>query len=685
MLMRRWNEAKLDTDLAAELAVACEIPPFLALMLTARGFDTPEDMLGFLTGQEEEVDPFDFVDMDRAVARIRQAVEHRERVLVYGDYDVDGITATVLLYTYLQQQGADVLYRIPSRDEGYGLHPETISWAAEQGVTLIVTVDTGVAAIEEIRLANELGMDVVVTDHHQPGDVLPDAIAVVDPHRSDCESNYKDFAGVGVAFMLVCALEQDGEAVFNRFGDLLALGTLADMMPLQGFNRDLMRRCLHLLETSRRPGLMALRRVTGMEDKSITASTVSYCYSPRINAAGRMESPDIAVRLLLCQNEEECNRLANEVQAINQRRQQATNNILQQVDEQLERHPEWLRERVLVVGGDDWHAGLLGLVAARLLDRYGKPAVALSLGSDGIAHGSCRSLDGFSMYDALNACEHLFIQFGGHEQAAGVTLSVDAVDAFRRRINEYAAQQYPMMPVPSLDVALRIRPIEVNAEKLTLLQLLEPFGCGNPAPLFGLYRMQLNNITAVGNGKHLRLSLSRDGVRINAIMFQMTPEEFPVACGSTVNCVVSLERNEYRGNTMVNIRVRDISFTDTDREQTIRDLSTFEAVLRGEIRPLEEEALLSREQMAHFYSLLRASKEWNGTPEQLRHALGDNAPSCLQLLIALEIWQQAGILQWYDRGDRLSVRLLPTEGKADLTATPLWKFLTKGDGIHGGE
>ena len=679
MQMRRWNEAKLDTNLAAELAEECEIHPFLSLMLSARGLTTPEDVFGFLVGHEEEVDPFDFADMDKAVARIRRAIDNKERVLVYGDYDVDGITATVLLYTYLQQQGADVLYRIPFRDEGYGLHNESIAWAKEQGVQLIVTVDTGIAALEEIRLANEVGIDVVVTDHHQPGEVLPDATAVVDPHRPDCQSSYKDFAGVGVAFMLVCALEQDGESVFARFGDLLALGTLADMMPLQGFNRDLMRRCLLLLETSARPGLLALRHVAGMDDKVITAATVSYCFAPRINAAGRMEDPNLAVRLLLSNDEEECRHLAEKIQQINQVRQQATNDILVQVDAQLEQHPEWLRDRVLVVGGEEWHCGLLGLVAARLQDRYGKPAVALSFGADGTAHGSCRSLEGFSIFDALTACEDLFVQYGGHEQAAGVTLKVSQVDAFRRKINAFAAERYPTMPVASLDIAVRIRPSQVNAEKLSLLQVLEPFGCGNPVPLFGLYRMRLDNITSVASGKHLRLSLSRDGVRVNAIMFQMTPEEFPMACGSLVNCVVSLEHNEYRGNTTVNVRIRDISFTDTDRDRMIRELSDFESVLRGEYCPHPQDALLNREQLTHFYSLLRASREWNGTPEQLRHALGANAPTCMQLLIALEIWQQAGILRWYDRGERLSVELLPVEGKADLTATPLWKYITKGD------
>lgn len=682
MLIRRWNEAKLDTVLAADLAEACEIHPFLSLLLTAQGLDTPEAIFSYLIGNEEEVDPYSFADMSAAVKRIQRALEEKQRILVYGDYDVDGITATVLMYTYLKQNGADVLYRIPNRDEGYGLHPDSIEWAAARGVNLIVTVDTGISALDEIRLAREAGIDVVVTDHHQPGDTLPDACAVVDPHRVDCESSYKEFAGVGVAFMLLCALEKDSESVFAQYGDLLALGTLADMMPLQGFNRDLMRRCLQLLDSSKRPGLLALRRVAGIEDKPLTVSAVSYTFAPRLNAAGRMASPDTAVQLLLSDDAEECRSLAQEIQSLNLQRQQATNAILEQVDRQLEEHPEWLYDRVLVVCGSDWHGGLLGLVAARLLDRYGKPAIALTLGSDGVAHGSCRSLDGFNIYDALCDCEPLLVQFGGHEQAAGVTLSVSAVDDFRAHINHYAAEHYPIMPVPSLDIAVKLRPDQVNMEKLALMQLLEPFGCGNPAPLFGLYRMQLDNITAIGNGKHLRLSLSRDGVRINAVMFQMTPEEFPMACGSTVNCVVSLERNEYRGNATVNVRIRDISFTDTDREMLLNDLTAFESVLRGEYRPSAQEALLSREQLAHFYSLLHASRDWNGTPEQLRHALGADAPSYLQLLIALEIWQQAGILRWYDRGERISVKLLPTQGKADMTATSLWQYIMKGDVDH---
>ena len=679
MQIRRWNEAKPDTALAAELAEACEIHPFLSLMLTARGLDTPEQIFSFIIGQEEEVDPFAFADMEQAVERLQRAISERQRVLIYGDYDVDGITATVLLYTYLKRKGVDVQYRVPLREEGYGMHPETILWAKEQRIELIVTVDTGIAANAEIDLARELGIDVVVTDHHQPAETLPNAVAVVDPHRIDCESSFKDFAGVGVAFMLLCALDGDVDAMFARYGDLLALGTLADMMPLQGFNRDLLRRCLTLLEESSRPGLLALRRQAGLEDKTLTSSNISFGLAPRLNAAGRIADPDLAIRLLLSEDETESEQLATEIQALNVRRQQATNEIMEQVDCQLENHPEWLNDRILVVCGTNWHGGLLGLVAARLMDRYGKPAIALTLGEDGVAHGSGRCIDGFSIYDAISFCSDLVTQFGGHELAAGVTLPVDAVDDFRIAINRYAAEICPTMPLPVLNMAIRLRPDQINVEKLMLLQVLEPFGCGNPAPLFGLFRMQLDNITSVGNGKHTRLSLSRDGVRINAMMFQITPEEFPVACGAVVNCVVSLDKNEYRGNTSVSIRVRDISFADTDREDLQRQINDFGRVLRREYRPIPNLAFATREQMAHFYNLLRNCRSWTGTVEQLHHALGDKAPDYLAMLIALEMWQQAGLIHWWDKGERIRIELSPNQEKVDLTTTPLWQYLMKGD------
>ena len=683
MQIRRWNENKPNTELAAELAEACEIHPFLSLMLTSRGLDTPDQIFAFLIGHDEEIDPYSYADMDVAVDRIQAAIDGNQRVLIYGDYDTDGITATVLLYTYLKNAGVDVLYRIPLREEGYGLHCETIEWAREQGVDLIVTVDTGVTAVEEVALANEAHIDVVVTDHHQPAATLPEAVAIVDPHRVDCESHFKDLAGVGVAFMLLCALSKDGEKIFAEYGDLLALGTLADMMPLEGFNRDLMRRCLTILDESKRPGLVALRRLCGIEDKTITSSTVSYALAPRMNAAGRVADPDLTVRLLLSTDLDEATKICEQLQQVNTLRQQTTADIMVQLEQCLEEHPEWLLDRVMVVTGRNWHGGLLGVLAARLMDRYGKPVIVLSIGEDGVAHGSCRSMDGFSIFEAISACAEYTVMYGGHDMASGVTILEENIDAFRKAINVYALQNVADMPVSTLDLSIRLRPDQISTEKLALLQLLEPFGMGNPAPLFGLFRMRLDNITAMGNGKHLRLSLSRDGVRISAVKFQTAPEMFPIPCGSTVNCVVSLDRNEYRGNTTVSVRVVDIGYADTDREQMMADMRAFEALLRGEIVPSSDRVLATRDQLAHFYNMLRVCKEWNGTPEQLQHALGTSAPTCLQMLTALEIWQQAGLVRWFDKGDLIRVQVCPVEGKVDLTSTPLWRMIMKGDADNG--
>lgn len=676
MFLKRWHYIQPNTVLASELAETCEINPVLALLLTARGITTPEEVLSFLAGQEEEVDPFDFTDMELAVNRITRALEKKEKMLVYGDYDVDGITSTVLLYTYLRRQGADVVYRVPTREQGYGLHDEDVLWAAEQGITLLITVDNGISLVSQITLANEKGIDVVVTDHHQPPEELPPAVAVVDPHRSDCESTCKNYAGVGVAFMLACALEGDGEAVLAQYGDLLTLGTIGDVMPLTDFMRDLMRRGIELLNASNRPGLLALRRVAGYEDKELSARSVSFSLVPRLNAAGRMGDPDLAVRLLLTEDIAEAQSLAEALEDMNARRQTVGNDISAQAEESVAHHPEWLYDRVLVVDGEGWHFGVLGIIAARLAERYGKPTFVLSVGEDGVAHGSGRSLEGFSLYEALCGCEDHLTAYGGHELAAGVTLPAENIEAFRRAINAYAAAHCPMMPVPRLEVAIRLRPEQVGVDKLALLEVLEPCGAGNPAPLFGLSRMRLDNIAAIGGGKHVRLSLSRDGVQISAVKFQTRPEDLPIPCGSIVNCVVALEKNVYRGNISVSVRMIDIGYADTDREAMQSEISAFDVMMRRESAPVEG-ALPTREQLARLYSMLRACGEWRGTVEQLHRAASCEGDTMrvLQLLTALEIWREAGLVEFQDLGDRLHIRLLPTVGKADLTATPLWRYL----------
>ena len=680
MSFKRWRASSLDKDAAAALAEACGLHPFLALMLSLRGVQDPAEAEEFLLGGELQDDPFGFADMDAAVERIQRAIDSGERMAVFGDYDADGVTATALLYSYLCEKHADVIYRVPKREgegEGYGLRPYTVDVLAAEGVRLIVTVDNGVTAVEAVEHAKELGIDVVVTDHHQPQEILPAAVAVVDPHREDCGSQFKDYAGVGVAFKLVCALEGDADEVLARYADLVALGTLADVMPLTGENRLLVREGLRCLNRRERPGLAALATVAGVGEKTQTSSTALFSLAPRINAAGRMGAPEMAARLLLTDNAEEAATLAAQIQTLNVRRQEVESEILAEVTARLAENPAWLLDRVLVVDGTDWHAGVMGIIAARLLERYGKPCLVLSVREENgvaVAHGSGRSIHGFSLFDALTASSDTLLTYGGHELAAGVSLDAARVEEFRRLINQYAAQNFPTMPVPELRLDCKLRPGQVDVEKLQLIAALEPFGNGNPSPVFQLADMRLENITPVGGGRHLRLSFSRDGVMMSAMKFQTTTAEFPVPCGARMHLAITMERNEFRGVVSPSLIIKDIRFADTEQESLLADLATFQCICRRERVDDPADCVPERTHLTALYRLLAASSCWCGTAEQLWYAAG-RGMRFVQLLVALEALVQAQLITVDDGGERLTVRVCPAEGKADLNETPILKFL----------
>lgn len=681
MSFKRWILPPLDKDKAAALAEECEIHPFLALMLHLRGIDSAEEAVEYVVGNDLDDDPYAFADMDAAVERIQRALDSGEKIAVYGDYDCDGVTSTALLYDYLKKQGADVCYYIPEREgEGYGMHCSSVDTLSERGVNLIITVDNGIAAVEEVAYAAQKGMDVVVTDHHMPPDTLPRAVAVVDPHRADCASRCKDYAGVGVAFKLICALEGDADTVAEEYGDLVALGTLADVMPLTGENRKLVRIGLRRITEGARPGIKCLAQVAGTWGKEASATSVAFTLAPRINAAGRMGSPEAAARLLMAQTEEEAEPLAQAVHQANIDRKTVEAAIQQEVWERFRACPSLLQDRVLVVEGENWHPGVIGIIAARILEQTGKPCLILSVG-DGAegrtAKGSGRSLRGFSLYEALAACSDMLDRFGGHELAAGVGLRADRIEEFRRRINQYAAEKFPSMPAPELRLDCRLRPSQIDLEKLSLLTALEPCGAGNPAPLFGLYRMRLDNITPVGAGKHLRLSLSRDGVRVSAVKFQTAPENFPVECGELLNLAVTLERNEYKGTVQPSVIIRDLRYADTDQEEILEALRCADSLRRGDPMTPDQarERLPDREGLATVYRFVRSREDWKGTLEQFVHQVKTPALGGVRIRVALEVLEEAGLISLEEDGDTLWLRVLPAQGKADLNQTPVMRRL----------
>lgn len=675
MSFKRWVIAKPDKDQAAQLAEESGIHPFLAYLLTIRGIRTPEQATEFLLGIELTDDPFDFAGMAPAVERIQQAIDAKETMAVFGDYDADGVTATVLLYTYLRDRGARVSYLVPEREEtGYGLHHEIVDILAERGVTLMITVDNGIAAVKEVDYAASKGMDVVVTDHHQPQQVLPAAVAVVDSHRPDCGSHFKDYAGVGVAFKLVCALEGDADAILARYADLVAVGTLADVMPLQAENRILVREGLRQLNTSPRMGLQKLMQAAGVGEKQLTSTSAVFSITPRINAAGRMGSADKAVQLLLEENAGEAERLAGEIQQMNVQRQEVEASILKQADALLEENPQWLHQRVLVLSGENWHNGVVGIIAARITERYGKPCIVFSQEGD-LAKGSGRSVKGFSLFEAIRSCADMLEGFGGHELAAGVKIASARIGKFRERINDYASGHFPRMPQPELLVDCKLRPSQVDTEKLALLAALEPTGTGNSFPVFGLYNMHLDNVVPIGKGKHLRLSVSRDGVRLPVTKFQSTLQNFTIPCGSTVHLLVTIERNEYRGTISPSLIVRDIRPAGTDQEEILDALWRFECILRREPGSTDGVQPPSRDQLAELYRYLRSRHVWEGPLEQLLCILEDPPVSPLCLLLMLQILSEAALIIWRDRGTLYHIEAPKAAGKADLTQTATMQYL----------
>lgn len=669
MSRKKWTVNNCDKEAATLIAEELNVSPYAALIASARGVRTVEDAEDFFGVNEEMgADPFDFPDMYKAVKRIRTAIDEFERIAVYGDYDADGVTATALLYSYLALQGADVVYAVPNRHtEGYGLSYGAIDNISRMGAKLIITVDNGISAVEEAEYIRQLEMDLVITDHHLPSEVIPAAVAVVDPHREDCILSFKDYAGVGVAYKLICALEGEENEITESFLDLVTIGTIADVMPLKNENRSIVRRGTELINDSDRVGIQALLEVAGLEGKQVKSGTVAFGLAPRINAAGRIGTADRAIRLLLSEDYDEANLLAQEINDDNTIRQQTEQEILSQAVEIIEANPSWKYNRVLVVGGTDWHDGVIGIVASRLVEKYGKPTIVITENEDGTAKGSGRSVDGFSLYDALCACSDVLDHFGGHTLAAGLGINTEKIDLFRQEINNYADGMEAFYPVQNID--FKINPSVVNVELLDVIDSLEPFGSGNPQPVFGLYNMILTDITPIGSGKHLRLSLRRGDITLSAVLFRMTQLDFPYVVGDVLDIAAVFEANEYLGQLRLNILVKNVKLHDMDEETLFGAMSDFDDIMSGR-DTAHLSALPDRDFIALVYKFIRSKGKWRYDNEILCKRLGLTAESYSKVCVAVEALLELGTIV-YDGDSNLT---LPEESiKVNLNDAPVLK------------
>ncbi len=682
MNIKRWAAPPLDRNKAGELAARHGLSPFLAAMLELRGFSSAAD-LDALLGQGEIADPFLMKDMDRAVERIRRALDDFEKIAIYGDYDADGVTATAILYTYLQTLGADVRFYIPQREgEGYGMNRGAVQTLSREGVDLIITVDNGISAMEEIELANSLGMEVVVTDHHQPHETLPQAYAIVDAHQPGDESPFKDCSGAGVVLKLIIALE-DGDAsmVLEEFADLAAIGTVGDVVPLLGENRVIVQAGLEMMErfgepeaAAQRPGLAALLELCGAKP---TATGLAYSIVPCVNATGRMGAPERAVRLLVYEDPDSARSLAEEIREDNARRKQVEAEITAQAVEKIESDPGLRLARVIVVDGPGWHHGVVGIVAARVTERYGKPCFVISVDGEE-ARGSGRSVEGFSLFSAVTACQDLLTQYGGHPMAAGVTMNREHVAEFRRRINDYARKACPDMPSPILKLDCLLEPGDLSPALVRELEPLEPFGSGNPQPLFGLYGVELKALRAVGAaGNHTRLSCAKDGFRFEAVRFGAGPADFPFPAGAKVDLAVNLDIDCFRGEEKLSVIVRDVKLSGLDQDACIRSVRAYERFARREpLAPKEGRALTpNRDQLAAVYRLLQSHNGAWLSGEALLWNLRERRFNLGMILVCCDILEERGLIQYQVKGNALSARLIPVSQKVDIFASPLFARL----------
>ena len=658
MSFRRWRIAKSDKMLSRSVAQRFGIDGFTAHLLTSRGFCTDEqisDMLGFDDDTAEFIDPFEIIDMDKAVSRIRRAIDEFERIAIYGDYDVDGVTSTALLFSYLESVGANVMYYIPDREgEGYGLNCKAIDALHEMNIDLIITVDNGISAVVEVAHANSLGIDVVVTDHHQEGDVLPEAIAVVDPHRRDSGCKFKEYAGVGVAFKLVCAIEGDSMAVIENCGDLVALGTVADVVSLTGENRRLVRLGLRQLQNSGRPGLRSLIDMAGLTGKTITSTSIAFVIAPRLNAAGRLGKASHAVKLLITEDEDEAFTYADELTAKNKERQAIEQIINREVSEMLEKDSSVIFDRVIVIAGEKWNGGVIGIFASKICERYGKPCIIISYDGD-TAKGSGRSIEGFSLYEAISACSEQLIGFGGHTLAAGINLKTENIDSFRKAINEYASHKFPLMPSPELNIDCQLPPSAVTMQFCEASQLLEPFGADNPTPLIAVMGLMLTDIYGAGGGKHQRLTLTRGESVITAMKFSTCDEDFPFNIGDVVDIAITLDKSTYRGRDSLTLIVRDIRLSETHFDELNRGKQLFEKMMRGE--PLSDEEIIElRPTRSILGTVYRAvSDGYRGESEVLGCRMKRKGVGFAALLTSLQILSEGGLLHVSDDGFVLCV------------------------------
>lgn len=661
--MKKWLCSPAPAGVNNE--ITAQFGELLGGVMLSRGITTLDRAREFF-GCSSLSDPLLLKDMESAVDVIRQALDEGKKITVYGDYDCDGVTSTAMMYGYLDAMGAEVEYYIPDRSEGYGMNIPALEKILDQGTELIITVDNGVSAVEEAEYIRQRGAQLVITDHHQPPQELPVCEACVNPHRQDDNSPFKELCGAGVVLKLLCALEEDEEFVMEQYAELAAVGTIGDVMPLVGENRYIVRRGIEDIRASQNIGIDRLLRTAGVSPESVDATTVAFSICPRINAAGRIAAADKAVQLLMADSPEQAGLLSEELNLMNENRRAEEARIMEDVSRQLESDPSILRERVLVVSGEGWHHGVIGIVAARLLEKYGKPVLMISV-ENGEARGSARGIDGFSIYKLLDRCSRVLTKFGGHPKAGGFSLPADRIGDFRQMVYAFCRECYPKMPEYTVSADMEITGDRLTEEALNSLSQLEPCGEGNQRPVFLLRNCTVESKRALKDGRYTSFELRSGGVKLKAICFGIPFAKFHPEQGSMVDIIAAAELNEFRGVKSVTLKVQELRPSGFREDRFFAAQRTYEEISRGEgcDSRLAPRVIPDRNALMAVYDLLR---KYGGamSAEELCIYGGSDLNYCM-LRIALDTFASAGMAE--QSADADTVRLIPVTHKTDLMAS----------------
>ena len=668
--MKKWIINKPDMAKVKEITSKTDLTQLCAEVLVSRGIKEMDDVVEFFNDSEMS-DPFLVKDMQEAVDVIRNAIDEEKLICIYGDYDCDGITSTAILFNYLECVGANVMTYIPEREEGYGLNKPAIKKLSEQGIELIITVDNGISAFEEAEYIYELGMELVITDHHQPQETIPKAEAVVNPHRFDDTSPFKNLCGAGVAFKLVAALDDGNyEIVMEQYSDLACMGTIADVMPLVGENKIIVKRGLQQLLVTENEGLSCLVEKAGVRGNSISATTVAFMIAPRINAAGRFGSPSLALNALVSE-EEDRTALVEELVSLNNQRKRTEEEIFKSIVADIEAHPEKLKERVLVISGEGWHHGIIGIISSKLIERFGKPNFIITI-ENGEARGSSRGVKGFNVVNCLNYCADILTKFGGHTLAGGFSLKAENIDEFAKRIFEYAKENNPSMPKYTINADKLLMAKDIDINQVESLKRLEPFGEGNPQPIFAIIGAKIDKIISLSNGRHTKFEIIYEGKRLTALLFNKRAENIGVNVADYIDLLVNVEINEYNGNKSVSLLVKDFRTSGINQSKYFSARDFYEAICRGEDldKNILSKVVPDRNTLVELYKAIPQEKI---ALDRVFALSKDTTMNYCKLRLCVDVFCEVGLME-FDVFTEEIIKTKPTK-KVDIETSEILKKL----------